>query len=48
MELVHIFKIPHLQRIVGVILHMLKVSYLLEKGGIPHLDEQIVKVPRSK
>jgi len=33
----------------GVILHMLKVPYLLEKGGgIPHLGGQIIKVLGSE
>jgi len=46
MQWVHMFKIPHLQRIVRVILHMLRVLYVLERGGeIPHLGKQVIKVP---
>jgi len=41
MQLVYTFKIPNLQWIVGVILHMLWVSWLLKKGGgISHLDDK--------
>jgi len=49
MQLVHMFRIPHLKGIVGVILHMLRVPQLLEKGGrMPHPSEQIMKVPGSE
>jgi len=49
MQLVHTFRIPHLQGIVRIIPHVLRVSYLLEKGaGIPHLGKQKMKVPRSE
>jgi len=39
------FSIPHLIGIERVILHMLSVPQLLEKGGgIPYLGSQIMKV----
>jgi len=48
-RLIYTFRIPHFQWIMGVILHMLKVPYLLEKGGgIPHLGGQIIKVLGSE
>ena len=49
MSLVHIFKIPYLKGIVGVILHILRVLHLSQKrGGIPHIGRQISKVLRSE
>jgi len=49
MQLVHMFRIPYLQGIVGVILHMLRVPHILvKKGGTPHLGRQIMKVLRSE
>jgi len=49
MQLVQILRIPHLKGIIGVILHMLRVQHLLDKGrGIPHLVKQIMKVVGSK
>jgi len=48
-KLIHMFRIPHLKGIAGVILHILKVPHLLKKGGgIPHPDRQIMKVLGSE
>jgi len=49
MWLIHIFKTPRLKQIVRVIPYILRVSHLLEKGGIIlYLGKQIIKVLRSE
>ena len=49
MRLVHLFRISLLLGIVGATLHILKVPYLLEKGGgMPHPGEQTMKAPGSE
>jgi len=49
MQLVHMFRIPRLKGIVGVILYMLRVPYLLEKGeGMSNLGRRMKNIPESK
>jgi len=49
MQLVHMFGMPCTKGIVGATLHMIKVPYLLEKGGgMPHPGREIIKAPGFK